>query len=205
MTDDAAQRIFGTPGAMALAVVAILAAFLTAAAWSDLRRRRIPNLLVLSGSLLALLLHSVLPAGDGFLSALPGGLGVIGALQGFAFGLIVMLPLYALRAMGAGDVKLLAMVGAFLGPVEIWWALFFTLIAGGVLAMAVMLQRALLGSLLHNLDLIFWNLLSAINPIGRKGTSGGTFVSAAPLPYAVAIAAGSIAAAIYRTPLFDLF
>lgn len=202
-----AQRIFATPGAMALAVLSALSALLLVAAWTDLRRQRIPNWLVLAGTLFALLLHTLLPAGDGFLSSLPGGLGFSGSLGGLACGLLAFLPLYALRAMGAGDIKLLAMIGAYLGPLDIWWALLFTLLAGGALSIGVALQRGVLGSVLHNLRLVAWDALFAIatRSSKKKDVPGPVFVSAARLPYGVAIAAGSIAWVIYRARLFSLF
>jgi prepilin peptidase CpaA len=205
-SNDLAHAVFGTPGAMALAVLAILATFLLAAAWTDLRDQRVPNLLVFSGALLALLLHAVLPAGEGFVSALPGGLGLAGSLTGLACGLLAFLPFYGLQAMGAGDVKLAAMVGAFLGPLDIWWALFFTLIAGGVLVVAVALQRGVFARVLQNLKLLLFDLFFTICSRSRQrtGPSGQAFISAAPLPYAVAIAAGSIAAGIYRARLSGL-
>lgn len=203
MPSESAQRIFGTPGAMALGALAILGILLLVAAWTDLRRQRIPNVLILTGTLLALLLHTLLPAGDGFLSALPGGLGLMGPLKGFSFALLALLPFYVLRAMGAGDVKLLAMVGAFLGPVDVWWAVFFTLLAGGALTLAVALYRGVLGSMLQNLRLMFWSFIFAI---GSKdiALSAPAFVSASPLPYGVAIATGTIASVIYRARLFEL-
>lgn len=205
MPNELAQRILGMPGASALSVLVILAAFLSAAAWSDLRYQRIPNPLVFPGALLALVLHTVLPAGNGFLSDLPGGLGFLGALKGLALGLLAWLPFYLLGAMRAGDVKLLAMVGAFLGPTEIWWALFFTLLAGGALAFIVALRSAAVGAVLRNLRLMFMGLLYAIGTGKSRAESGHDFVSAARLPYGVAIATGSIASVLYRGRLFNMF
>lgn len=203
MPDELAQRIFGTPSAMALSVLAVLCAFLLVAAWSDLRRQRIPNVLVLAGMLLALALHSVLPSGHGFLSVLPGGLGFLGALNGLVFGLLALLPFYLLRAMGAGDVKLLAMVGAFVGPVDIWWALLFTLVAGGALSVVLALHRGMLAGVLQNLHLMFLNLMFAA---GSKEAvrPARALVTASPMPYGVAIAVGSIGWGIYRARLFGL-
>jgi prepilin peptidase CpaA len=182
-------------------VLAILGAFLLAAAWIDLRRQCIPNRLVFAGTALALLLHTLLPVGDGFLSALPGGLGLIGSLKGLLFGLLAFLPLYALRTMAAGDVKLVAMVGAFLGPVDIWFALLCTLLAGGVLVIVVGLYRGVLGKVWSNLRLMFWNAVFTFNTPGlRTHTegSGPLFISAATLPYGVSIALGCIASVLYR-------
>lgn len=184
---------------MTLSVLASLSIFLLVAAWSDLRHQRIPNILVFPGTLLALLAHVTLPAGDGFLSSLPGAQGIAGSLAGLACALLVWLPFYLIRAVRAGDVKLLAMVGAFLGPREIWWALFFTAIAGGLLAIVVAIRRAVLGRLWQNLRQIFWNFFLAFHRM-----PGQPVTSAAQLPYGVAIATGSIASVIYRARLFDL-
>jgi prepilin peptidase CpaA len=205
MRYELAQGMFGTPGAMALSVLAILTALLVAAASSDLRHQRIPNRLVLSGAALALILHAALPAGDGFLATLPGALGLAGAVKGLLFGLLAFLPLYFLRAMGAGDVKLLAMVGAFLGPVDIWWALFFTFMAGGVLAIAVAVQRAVLGAVMENLRALFMDFIFTVSTGSKNSfSSAPAAVSAGPLPYGVAIAAGTIGAVIYRAHLAGL-
>src|ERR1700751_1600311 len=88
-------------------VGACLLMLLAVAVGSDLHSRRIPNWLVLTGLTLALAVR----------------LGGARAAQGYsAWGLGLLtggglfLPLYLLRGMGAGDVKLMAMVGAFVGP-----------------------------------------------------------------------------------------
>ena len=104
--------------AVAIAVVA--------AAW-DLRTRKIPNVLTFGTALAAVLLHG-----------LTGGLSGAGmALAGWVVGLALFLPMFALGGMGAGDVKLLAAVGACVGPLAVVWVALFTSIAGGVLALAV--------------------------------------------------------------------
>lgn len=209
MQNALSDKIFSMPGSLAPGVFAVLSVLLLVAAWTDLRSRRIPNALVLSGSVFALLAHTLLPVGNGFLSDLPGGLGFLAALKGFVFGLLALLPLYWFRAMGAGDVKLLAMVGAFVGPAEIWWALLFTLLAGGVLAIAVALQRGVLGKVLQNLRFICWDAFFAISTgqsigSGSNDSSGNAFNSAATLPYGVAIAVGCILSVIYRAGLLGL-
>src|SRR5687768_11743315 len=85
--------------------VATLLALLGSAMWCDIRTRRIPNKLVLVG-----LATSFVAQG---LRGLDGTQAwFLGTLAGFG----LLLPLYVIRAMGAGDVKLMAMVGSFLGP-----------------------------------------------------------------------------------------
>ena len=67
-----------------------------------------------------------------------GRIGVVQSLLGLAAGLALFMPLYLLRALGAGDVKLLAMVGAWLGAPLLLGAALLTLLAGGAMALFVM-------------------------------------------------------------------
>ena len=113
--------------------LALLAA-LGAAVITDLHRNRIPNALVLGGLFTALVLQSV--AG--------GWQGLSVALAGAATGLLCFIPFYVLRGMGAGDVKLLAVIGAFLGPKGALLAALATLIVGGVGAILYVGLRAAL-------------------------------------------------------------
>ena len=90
----------------------------------DLRYRRIPNWLVLVGLVLGFGLNT-------FLFGL-SGLGL--SLKGMGLALLIYFPLYLLRAMGAGDAKLMAAVGAIFGPGN-WIMLFMvTAVLGGVAA-----------------------------------------------------------------------
>jgi prepilin peptidase CpaA len=99
------------------------------------------------------------------------------------------MPMYALRLMGAGDVKLLAMVGAFVGAGTILAVSIATLLAGGVLALAVAARQGILRRVLNN---TYQTVLHA----GLSGLAGGIALPATAsgrLPYAVAIAAGTLA------------
>lgn len=157
-------------------------ALIVAAAWRDLRDRRIPNRLVFPGMLLALLLHVLLPSGGGLLFA----------LQGLGLGLLLMLPLYVLRAAGAGDVKLVAMVGGFLGVRDLLGALFCIFIIGGLLAVAVAWKNGVWRRTLDNILSLFLGV--AIKLGTRQLPSLDALPApAAKLPYGVAIALGTIA------------
>lgn len=177
--------------------IGFLLLLLLAAAWSDIRSRRIPNLLVFPGAMIGLLLHALLPQET-------GGLGVLGSLAGLGTGLALLLPLYLLRIMGAGDVKLMAMTGAFLGAQETVVALLFVLLAGGVLALGTALLEGKLGVLWRNLNVMLLGTLAGGAmmglPVSGKpgegvGDAPGEFPteSAGTLPYGVAIAAGTMA------------
>ncbi|WP_028103200.1 A24 family peptidase [Pseudoduganella violaceinigra] len=132
----------------------ILLCLVIQAAASDLAWRRVPNVLVLAGLLLALLLHWRVGGGGSLLAQ---------GLAGAGVGLLLFMPLYVLGGMAAGDVKLLAMAGSFLGPWQALQLALWSAMAGGVLA-------------LFCLQLARW-----------RGTR------ADGMPYAVAIAAGTIA------------
>lgn len=178
---------FLTPSLVAFAVLAVMSALLLAAAYNDHRHRRIPNALVFPGALLGLLLNFMLPEGNGFASTLPGASGIGHALIGMAIGLAIFLPFHLVRAMGAGDVKLMAMVGAFLGPNGAIEGAVFVFIAGGVLSIAFLLhQRALRSGLQAT--------LTRFSPQRLKPSHAG--LNAPParrLPFGAAVAAGVMA------------
>lgn len=110
---------------------AVLAAGLAAAVVIDLRSRRIPNLLTATMAVLGL----------GLAATGSSGLTVTASVVGMVLGLVLMLPGHLLGATGAGDVKLMAAVGAIVGPGLVFPAFLFTCIAGGVLAVAVAISR----------------------------------------------------------------
>jgi prepilin peptidase CpaA len=159
--------------------LAALAAMLLAAMWQDAAMRRIPNTLVLWGSLTALGL-SVSPYGIGLGSAIAGG------MVGF-FGFLV---LYLLRAVGAGDVKLAGATGLFVGHPDMLWVNLLILLAGGVLSITWALLTSQLGSVLQNLKTglaqIWLN-----RQHGHLATPNAMPVGRTRMPYAIAIGAGT--------------
>lgn len=161
----------------------VLMLLLVGAAAVDYRSHRIPNGLVLSGALYAVIYSSLLPPW-------PNGT-VLFPLAGLGLGLLLFLPLYLLGAMGAGDVKLLAMVGAFLGPDDVWRAAVASLIAGGALAIVFVVVNGTALRMVHNLAALFrMGLLATMSgSVPSARISAGA--SAGRLPYGVAIAMGT--------------
>jgi len=186
-----------TPELMGLVVLMVLAVLLLLATREDVRSHRIPNKLVLVGVFLGLALNGLLPAGHGFNSVMPGGLGWLAAVKGLALGVAVLLPIYLLRAMGAGDVKLMGMVGAFLGPGDLIGAVVATFIAGGVMALVVALWSRQLINMLHNIKLMLFGGLLKINA-GQLPIMNVLPVSVAKLPYAVAITVGTLGYLVWQ-------
>ncbi len=151
----------------------------------DLIHHRIPNWLVLAGLSYALVYNGLHP------DYVHDGIGVLGALEGVGVGFVLTLPFYLLRGMAAGDVKLMAMTGAYLGPWDGLHAVLWSFMAGGVLALAIVLVNGRLARLWRNLSqaaLVGSLQLAA----GRTPTAQiASSESAGMLPYAVAIAAGT--------------
>src|SRR5262249_4550627 len=93
------------------------------AAMLDWRSRRIPNWLTVPGLLSGVVVHALIA----------GWPGALFALQGAGLALILLLPLVALRALGAGDWKLMGAVGAFVG-----WQMFLFVLLGSIFASGIM-------------------------------------------------------------------
>jgi prepilin peptidase CpaA len=129
---------------------------LTLACFADLRTRRIPNVLTLSAAGGALLFHVA-----------TGGWSAAGwSLAGLFVGALLFFPMFALRGMGAGDVKLLAAVGAWLGPGQVAVVALATSLAGGAIAIVVALAHGYLRKALTNiyLLLVHWRI-AGVQPL----------------------------------------
>lgn len=179
---------------MEILTTVLLLLFLSGAVVTDVRARLIPNPLVLAGACTGLLAASLLPDGVGFLRA----------LGGLALGLALFLPAYALRAMGAGDVKLMAMAGAFLGYPAIFEAALWVLLMGGVLALVFALRRGVARRMAGNLREMLFSAAASVQIRTLPDFSAGP-QTAARLPYAVAIALGVAAFLLARRFGFGLF
>jgi prepilin peptidase CpaA len=152
------------------------------AAANDLLTRRIPNVLLLAGALGALALHlcSNSPAAS-----------LLGAFAGAATGLLVFLPLYCLRGMAAGDVKLMAAAGFFSTPLEVVHLALLTVCAGGVMALVMVVATGRLRAAAVNVRSLLrplWRRLAGI-PQASEPLSGP---SVGAIPYGLAIASGTL-------------
>ena len=116
-------------GAFDIPITALLV-ILMIAAIIDIRSRQVPNALVLTGlaaTLVLLPIFHLLPFAH--------------ALAGSVAGLLIFLPFYIIGMMGAGDVKLLAIVGSVLGPSELSQATVHIFIAGGIVTVLYLIAR----------------------------------------------------------------
>jgi prepilin peptidase CpaA len=147
----------------------------------DLRTRRIPQVLTLGGALAGLAFH--LAAG--------GWQGGVASVTGWIVGIVIFLAPFALGGLGAGDVKLLGALGAWLGVTDIVWVALYTGIAGGVFALIVACMSGYLGQAIANVQLllIHWKL-HGVRPLSTVTLEEGR---GPRLAYAVPILAGTVA------------
>ncbi len=162
---------------MELAMMGLMTIMLVTAIVVDLRSGRIPNWLTYTVMGVALLAHTVVAGQSGALFSL-GGLGT---------GLGIFLLMYVSGTIGAGDVKLMAAVGAILGPYGALISALLAIMVGGLYALGAMCYQ--------------WGghttgrkLAAATSGVLRAG--GGTWAQHLQLPfrlrYGVAVAGGTL-------------
>lgn len=162
----------------------VLFCLLVSAAVIDVRSHRIPNRLVLAGLAFGLVYSAFVPFW--------GKHGFLWSLGGAAIGLGVLFPLWLLRMMGAGDVKLMAAVGSLLGLQAIPMALLASLATSSVFAIAFSLHKGKLREMFSNVGrmLRVGSIAMAMGAPVSVAQSG--WQSVGKLPFALPIAVGTI-------------
>lgn len=140
----------------------------------DIRTRRIPNLISLSG----------IAVGFASWAWLAGWPGIVHASLGMGVGFILFLPFYLARGMGAGDVKLMAAVGTFLGPGHAFYASLVVAIVGGFIAALAAWRQGRLSEALRG----SFAVLSRSAPVKTLEDSSRS----ESIPYGLAIAVGVV-------------
>ncbi|MGE3508729.1 MAG: prepilin peptidase [Vicinamibacterales bacterium] len=164
------------PSTVSIAVVAVA----SLAAASDVATRRIPNWLTLGAAAVALAYHV----------AVGGWVGFALAAAGWLVGTALFFPFFALGGMGAGDVKLVGALGAWLGPLGAVQVAIAAALAGGLVAVIVMLRARYLRTAFANLRLLFTHW--GVNGIGALPELTLAQGSGPRLAYAVPILIGTL-------------
>jgi prepilin peptidase CpaA len=153
-------------GAVLLSVVA---------GWTDLRSRRIPNWLTVSGFLIGLVANTVLSGWGGLKTSLLGA----------AVGLALLLPFVLLRSLGAGDWKLAGSLGAFAGPGILVDLLLGSVFVAGVMAVALVIYKGRVRQTIRNIGHILISLVTFQLPGSRVSLDNPDSLK---VPYGVALA-----------------
>ncbi len=159
--------------AAALFVAAAGAAF-------DVFTRRIPNILTYGGIVIGVVFWTIMQGGRGFLTA----------MAGMFVGGGVFLLFYMVRAMGAGDVKLMAAVGSIAGPSKSVETIFACAIAGGLMAVGYMLyHHRTTGTVANVGKLLHFHVKHGVSTHPELNLSNPAAIR---MPYGVAIATGCL-------------
>lgn len=156
----------------------------TISLYTDLRYRKIYNSLLFPSLLLAFAFN-----------IFTGGLGgLVFTLKGVTLGLLLLLIPFILGGMGAGDVKLLAVIGAWQGSEFVLFCFLCTALIGGIIA-AIHLIKS--GRFIRSLKFMLLTLTPGTPKVNAFGTLANAKAGEA-FPYGVAIAAGTLATYILR-------
>jgi prepilin peptidase CpaA len=152
---------------------AVLLAIL--AGWTDLRSRRIPNWLTVSGAAVGVVANTVIC----------GWAGLKTSLLGLVLGLGLLLPLVLLRSLGAGDWKLAGALGAFTGPTVLIDLLIGSVFVAGLMALALVIYKGRMRQTLRNIGHILASLVTFQLPGSRVSLDNPDSLK---VPYGVALA-----------------
>lgn len=170
----------------------VLLAVLSIACITDIRSRRIPNRLLMAG----------LASGWLILIYQQGALGLLDGFLGLGLGLTLLIIPFALGGIGAGDVKLLALVGALKGPAFVFHSFLAMALAGGMMAAALLMSRRELKPAIGRIgsSLTNWTLAGFSTDSFRSASeSWSKQEMSQTLPYGVCIAVGVLVTyAIYH-------
>jgi prepilin peptidase CpaA len=164
-------------------VVWLVSIVLVEAAFIDGRSLRVPNWLTYHFCLGGLI-FAFMRGGSPFL---------LSSLAGASVGLLTLLPLYAIGGMGAGDVKLMAGLGAWVGPWLTLAAFASTAVAGALIALVMITYSGAIWRHVGMAHSIAQEVLSIRNPVLLAQKAAERKPAMLLLPYAIPIAVGSIA------------
>jgi len=164
------------------------------AGWTDWRTRKIPNWLTVSGLLLGVAVNFVLWGWRN--TNWHGGKA---SLEGVALGLVVFLPFVLLRALGAGDWKLMGAVGAVLGPVLLLFVIFGSVFVAGIMSIVEVVRSRRIKETAKNLIVLVHGFMT----FGVRNRPDITIDNPGlmKVPFGVAVAAATLicyCAALYK-------
>jgi prepilin peptidase CpaA len=122
-----------------------------------------------------------------------GGPALLWSVEGLLLGLALLLPLYAIGGMGSGDVKLLAGVGAWMGPELLAWAFVVSVLVGGLMGVVLIARTGGLARHLVMFKTIIHEIVTVRDPVRLSELAAARKPTMTLLPYGIPIAVGSIA------------
>lgn len=172
--------------------VKLVSVTLIVAAWIDGKELRVPNWMT----------YPMVFTGLIFNACINGWAGLGDALVGMVVGLLCLLPLYAVGGMGAGDVKLMAGIGAWLGAAITFYAFCVSTVVGAVMAIIMVLYKRSFQKHYANFVMIFMEWMQIKDPRELSRIAAERKPTMFLLPYGIPICIGSIAYFLYEGMVF---
>ena len=160
----------------------LVSVFLVVAAWIDGKELRVPNWLTVP----------MIGAGLLAMTAVHGWGGLTASLLGVLVGMMCLLPLYAIGGMGAGDVKMMMAMGAWLGARITWDAFYVSVIVGAIMALVMIATTGRWRHHWNNAAMILSELFRVKNPWLVAAAAADRKPNMQLLPYGIPICIGSI-------------
>jgi prepilin peptidase CpaA len=161
---------------------AILVPGVLLASWIDYSQRRVPNWLNATLLVCGLVTQCVYFGMSGLMA------GVLGVLLGFA---LLIVP-WIMHGMGAGDVKLMAAIGAWLGPLLTFYSFALGAVIGGVVAVVMIVSTGRLRMACQNIGIIIAKCSNKNTAFSEFGSARSFGKTSQLLPYGVPLTAGTL-------------
>ena len=165
-----------------------VSAILIWAAWIDGRELRVPNWQT----------YPMILAGLIFNGCQSGWEGLQFGLWGMVVGLACLMPLYCVGGMGAGDVKLMAGIGAWLGATVTWNAFLVSTVVGGIMAICMVAYKGNWMKHYGNFLMILQEFKTVKNPAELSRIAAERKPNMFLLPYGIPICVGSLGYFAYQ-------
>lgn len=149
--------------------------------YTDLKSRRILNIVTLPAIIIGILLNTITGGIDGLLFS----------GKGFLLGLGIFIIPFLRGGMGAGDVKLMAAIGALKGASFVFHAFIYTAIIGGVISLILLIRKMGVKQMIFHMFFTFGIMKGNAGTITHPKNKDMTF------PYGIAIALGTLCAYIW--------
>ncbi len=163
-------------------VLAAIVPVALVASWYDCRQHRVPNWLNASVAL----------TGLGAQAALGGPAGLAFGFQGMLVGFGMLVLLWAMKGMGAGDVKLMAALGTWLGPQMTFFAVLVGGLVGGVVALGMIVYHRNWSATASNLGVLMNKVSRFDTAFSDYGSAQSIGKSSGVVPYAVPLSIGTL-------------
>ena len=165
---------------------AILVIMTLVCLYTDLRYKKIYNVVLIPALVMGLLLNT-------YKYGISGGLL---SLKGFLLGIALLFIPFALGGMGAGDVKLLGVIGSIKGPEFVFLVFLGAALIGGAISVVVMIKQGNFIDRFKAIVFTFLSMLRIIPPVNLL--KGKESINVASFPYGVALAVGTFVAYLVR-------